>query len=280
MKTYYSIVSIATNSKLDEKFNIGLLCVTPESVFFHFSETKFNIVSKLLSTNGRKLALSALKGIDLQINGDKKETSDIFTGIPKELSNAVSESYISYLNRYNNNLIQFSNPITIDLKVDYSVFKVLFSKYIFGEEVFDIIDKPKSKTFTTIRNQFRRAASAYANINFDVTKNVIQGLDVPVHVDVFGKNGAFVTGQSLDFTKNDFHLKSEISSFFYLTEHTLKADKDSKSFVLGDEPSKKENENHQLWQIVRSAKIVEFVPTDESERIINYMKEKGVEPIV
>lgn len=59
----------------------------------------------------------------------------------------------------------------------------------------------------------------------------------------------------------------------------MKADKDSKSFVLGDEPSKKEKINHQLWQNVRAANIVEFVPTNESARIIEYMKKKGVAPI-
>lgn len=279
MKIYYSIVSIATNPKLDEKFNIGLLCVTPESVFFRFSEVKFNIVSKLLSANGKKLALSALKGIDLQLNGSESETSDIFTGSPIELSNAISESYISYLNRYNNNLIQFSNPITIDLNIDDSVFKSLFKKYIFAEEVFELVVKPKPKSFTTIRNQFRRSASLYANTNFDVTQDVIKDLVVPVNVDVFGKNGSFVTGQSLDFSKNVQQLQSEISSFLYLTEHALKVDKGSKSFVLGNEPLKQYRINHDLWENVRKATIVEFVPLNEADRIIVYMKEKGVLPV-
>jgi len=278
MKTYYSIVSIATNSKLNEKFNIGLLCVTPEKNFFHFSEAKFNIVSKLLSSSAGKLALSVLKGMDDQIN-ISQELKGVFTNQQAEALNAVSEPYIGYLNRYNNNLVQFSTPVTIDLSVDYSVFKTLFQKYIYSNEVFDAVIKPKKRSFIGIRNNFRRAASEYANTNFDVTKEVIKDLIVPVNVDVFGKNGAFVTGQSLDFAKSIASLQSEISSFLYLTEHTLKADKNSKSFVLGDEPSKTEKINHQLWKNVRSANIVEFVPTDESERIIEYMRKKGVAPI-
>lgn len=278
MKTYYSIVSIATKPQLDEKFNIGLLCVTPENTFFHFSEAKFTIVSKLLSPNGRKLALSALKGMDEQINVSK-ELPAMFANEKVEMINAVAEPYVGYLSRYNNNLMQFSQAVNIDLTIDYTVFKTLFKKYIYSDEVFETIVKPKTRSFTTIRKQFRKDASQYANTNFDVTNEVIQDLIVSVNVDVFGKNGAFVAGQSLDFAKNIAHLRSDISSFLYLTEHTLNADKGSKSFVLGDEPSKTEKENHQLWENVRSAKIIEFVPTNESSRIIEYMKEKGVAPV-
>lgn len=277
MKTYYSIVSIATKPQFNEKFGVGLLCVTPTDVFFHFSKSKFDIVSKLLSLNARKLALANLNAIEQGVQNSLETPNLLFKG--GERSRMVEASYLSYLHRYNNNLVQFSAPETIDLEIDYTVFKALFKKYIYGEEIFESIIKPKTNSFTRIRNQFRKAASAYANINFNVTQQVIKDLIVPVNVDVFGKNGVFVTGQSLDFTKQASSLQSDISSYLYLTEHTLKADKNSKSFVLGDEPSKKETLNHDLWKSVRSANIVVFVPFDESERIIEYMKENGVAPI-
>ena len=278
MKPYYSIVSIATNPSLNEKFNIGLLCVTGETTFFHFSDAKFKIVSKLLSPNARKLALSALKGMEEQIN----ETQIRSINSPYEQQEAmhlVAEPYIAYLNRYNNNLVQYSNTVKIDMEIDYTVFKTLFKKYIFSEEVFDVITEQKKPSFTSIRNHFRKAARPYANTNFNVTREVIKDMIAPVNVDVFGKNGAFVSGQSLDFSKNAANLQSKITSFFYLTEHTLKEDRNSRSFVLGDEPSKEEILNHQIWKNVRNSEIVEFVPTNESERIISFMQENGVAPI-
>jgi hypothetical protein len=146
-------------------------------------------------------------------------------------------------------------------------------KYIYANEVFDTIIQPKTKSFASIRKKFRKAASPYANTNFNVTDEVIEDLIAPVNVD------AFVVGQSMDFAMSPSQLQSKITSFLYLTEHTIRVDKKSKSFVLGDEPSKKDKENHQLWQNIRKAKIVEFVPMNESERIIAYMKEKGVAPI-
>ncbi len=279
MNTYYSIVSVATKPQLNEKFNIGLLCVTPENTFFRFSKHKFKIVSKLLSAQGRTLALSALEGMDEQINS-QRVLPGMFSEMKQENVGLVAEPYIGYLSRYNNNLIQFSAPERIDLNIDNEVYKALFKKYIFSEEVFDIIEKPKKRSFTKVRNQFRKAAEPYANTNFDVTEEIVHNLVVPVNVDVFGKNGAFVSGQSLDFSKNIASLQSEISSFLYLTEHTLKVDQESKSFVLGDEPTRELSVNHQLWQNIRKTNLVEFVPVNESERIIEYMKEKGVAPIV
>jgi hypothetical protein len=277
MKTYYSIVSIATKPQFNEKFGVGLLCVTPTDVFFHFSKSKFDIVSKLLPSSARKLALANLNAIEQGVQDSRETPNLLFKG--GERSMMVAESYISYLHRYNNNLVQFTAPETIDVEVDYTIFKALFQKYIYSNEVFDAVIKPKKRSFIAIRNNFRKAASAYANTDFNVTKEIIQDLIVPVNVDVFGKNGAFVTGQSLDFSKNATSLQSEISSFFYLTEHTLNADKNSMSFVLGDEPSKENELNHRFWKNVCDASIVEFVPTDESERIISYMQEKGVAPI-
>lgn len=277
MKAYYSIVSISTNPALNEKFNVGLLCVTPTGTYFHFSQAKFKIIAKLLGANAAKLALSALQGMDARVNAVKDDTSFLFEN---DGLSQVAEPYINYLHRYNNNLIQFTETRPIDVEVNKSVFELLFKKYIFEQEVFDIIEKPKVNTFTKIRNSFKRKASSYANVNFDVDQSVISDLLVPVTVDVFGKNGAYVTGQTFDFVKNADKLQSEITSYLYLIEHTEKADKNSTCFVLGDEPSKKEKQNHLFWSSLRSSKIVEMVPLDESDRIIDFMKQKGVEPIV
>jgi hypothetical protein len=53
MKTYYSIVYLSTNPQIEEKFSIGLICVSPTDVYYRFSQQKFDLVSKLLSKNGK-----------------------------------------------------------------------------------------------------------------------------------------------------------------------------------------------------------------------------------
>jgi hypothetical protein len=276
MKTYYSIVSIATKPQMNEQFNIGLLCITPEKTFFHFSEVKLKILSKLLSANGSKLALSALKGMNQQLNENPKVKNDLF---PINHSLPVSVEYLNYLNRYNNNLVQFSEVTPIDLVITNELFETLFRKYIFSEEVFEMIEKQPIAFFSSVRKHFKQKAKNYANINFSVGANIIPEMIVPVTVDVFGKNGSFVAGQSIDFTKSFESLKSDVSSYLYLVEHTERKDKGSKCFLLGEEPSVSEKAHHGLWKDIRMSGIIEFVPLNESEKIIEYMKEKGVIPV-
>ena len=276
MKTYYSIVSVAPKSYLNERFNVGLLCVTPEETFFHFSEAKFKIVSKLLSTTGVKLAFFALEGI--------KQTLHV-TEINNELSfsnssfSLVSESYLNYLHRYNNNLIQFTEPVQIDIDVNREVFEILFKKYIFSSEIFESITKPEKSIFLKVSKQLLAQAKTYASIHFSVNSSVVPELAVPVTVDIFGKNGSFVASQLIDFKKQKHSLIGEISSYLYLVEKTNRSDSKSKSFIIGDEPSKNDKEHHQIYKDLYQANLVEIISLNESERIIDYMKEQGVGPI-
>jgi hypothetical protein len=135
MKAYYSIVSISSSSHLNERFNIGLLCVDDDQAFFHYSKTKFKILGRLFSKSARELALSTLNSIDKSVDDANalNEKKNQFFDSSKEL-NKLSSDYLNYLNRYNNNLIQFSAPKSIDLEINRDVFEKLFQKYIFKNE--------------------------------------------------------------------------------------------------------------------------------------------------
>lgn len=276
MKTYYSIVSISPNPALNEKFNVGLLCVASNHTYFHFSQAKLKIVSKLLSANAAKLVLTALEGIDSKINAKAEEKSLLFA---QEGLSMVAEPYINYLHRYNNNLVQFTPTTEIDIEMSQSVFEQLFRKYIYSDEIFTTHEILKAPNFTNVRNHFKRLAQPYANTNFPVTNEVIPDLVVPVTVDVFGKNGAFVTGHATDFQKQFNFLQNDLSTYLYLVEHAKRTDSDSTCFLLANEPSKQAKPNHDLWTSIRKSGLIKLVPVDESERIIEFMKDKGVQPV-
>ncbi|MDH4471003.1 MAG: hypothetical protein QE487_00260 [Fluviicola sp.] len=65
-----------------------------------------------------------------------------------------------------------------------------------------------------------------------------------------------------------------------MIDKTLQADNGTKSFILGEEPSKSEPIKHQLWKDVSESKLIEFVSITDAERIIQYMKEKEVIPVL
>ncbi len=278
MKTYYSIVSIATLPQLNEKFNVGLLCITPNHTFFRFSETKFKIVSKLLTDNGSALALSALKGMDHLILEEHEQKHELFGGTSTPL-HQTSASYLNYLSRYNNGLVQFSDPKSIDVDMNDETFQLFFKKYIYAKETFERVILAQTQTFGKVRERFKKSAKPYANIDFDVNSTIISDLIVPVKVDAFGKNGCYVVSQSINFDKAPTLVQQDVSSYLYLIDKTMQADRGTKSFILGDEPSKNESVKHQLWKDVNDSKLIEFVSIKDAERIIQYMKDKQVIPV-
>jgi hypothetical protein len=275
MKTYYSIVSIATNPILNEQFNIGLLCVTPLEAYFHFSKDKFKVIRSLLSDSGAKLALSALKGIEQTVN-----TTGVEENLRSREKQAFSEAYLNYLSRYNNNLIQFTPPVEIDLNVDESLFQTLFQKFVFSEESFESVENARNPLFGKQKRAFKNKARAYANIDFSVGKDLVKNLVVPVKVDVFGKNGAFVSGQTIDFSKTAASLNNALSSYLYLVDHAKQSDNGASCYILGSEPDKASKEQHEIWTSIRQSRSVEFVDMNDAELVIEAMKRKGVKPIL
>lgn len=270
MRTYISIVSIATKALTHEKFGIGLLCITSDRSFFRYSVEKWRIISKLLPKEARSLAMSSLKSIEAQLTENPFQL--------KGDNHSFSESYLEYLSRYNNNLIQFSKPEYIDLDVNEILFRSLFRKYIYSDEKFTE-HRAEVNVLDTFKTVFLNRAEIYANIDYTVTNSIIKDLISPVKVDLFGKNGAYVTGQTINFSKNKAYLLNDINAYIHLALSTEMADENAKCFILGEEPDKSLPENHKIWENARRSKNVEFVPIDESEKVIDYLEKKGVSPV-
>lgn len=278
MKTYFSIVSIATKPFLNEKIGVGLLCVSPTETFFHFSHEKFKLISKLLPKEASILAFNSLQTIEANLVSEN-QAQDLFQSQESRFN--ISESYLNYLNRYNNNLIQFSPIEQIDIQLDLVVFQKMVRKYIFSKEVFTPRQlQKKQNTIELFRQSFKPRLKKYVNIDFKVSNDLIQGLISPITVDLFGKNGAYVTGQTIDFSKDKTALKNDINAYMYLALSTEMNDKSAKCFLLGEEPDSHLTQNHEIWNNARSARNIEFVPIQESEKVIVYLEEKGVQPVI
>jgi hypothetical protein len=280
MKAYYSIVSISSSSHLNERFNIGLLCVDDDQAFFHYSKTKFKILGRLFSKSARELALSTLNSIDKSVDDANalNEKKNQFFDSSKEL-NKLSSDYLNYLNRYNNNLIQFSAPKSIDLEINRDVFEKLFQKYIFENEDFNQKVISERSQFEIEYPIFLENASRFVNTNYQVTKELIPSLITPKKVDMIGKNGSFNLAHSIDFKTTVQTLNHHLDSYMYLAlSSELAEDKHAKCFILGEEPVKK-SKNHTTWKNVREVKQVEFVSFDEKEKIIEHFRKTNVKPL-
>jgi hypothetical protein len=280
MKAYYSIVSISSSSHLNERFNIGLLCVDNERTFFHYSKTKLNIVGKLFSMSAKDLAQSTLNSIDksvCQSNKKREQFEDVFDSSTN--LNNLSADYLNYLSRYNNNLVQFSAPTRIDLNITTAIFQKLFRKYIFDQEIFELAEIKAERKFDIEYPEFLNIASKYVNTNYQVTRALIPSLITPKRVDMFGKNGSFNLAHSIDFSTTYQTLNHHLDSYMYLAlSSELAEDKHAKCFLIGEEPERN-TKNHTIWQNVKQLTQVEYVAFDEREKIIEHFKKSGVNPV-
>ena len=120
------------------------------------------------------------------------------------------------------------------------------------------------------------------NFDADIDNTKIPGLVIPAKVWFIGKNEVQVTGEASDFYGLRPHMiQQQINAHLLLIERIkdTESGKHGKFFLIGDEPTKDYYENHKLWQAVKESSALDLVPTDEIERIENYMQEHEVEPL-
>lgn len=276
MKTFFSIIYIPLNAALDEKVSIGLIMFDNENDLFRISELKLNALKNLIPAQNFNILKTYFKSLDKEINKDLEEGT-IKLDITNHKTEWIKESYMAYLNRYANNLVSFSEVKSIELSLTAVNFKKLFEKYIFRfeEHVDDIStsfeEKVESKLLHKIENK--------VNLHTTVTPLEFKKLITPVTLDFIGKNGVIVAGQSIDFSKHVYYLESDLNKYVtFATAANSKDKKEGKYFIIGQEPSKENTRKHQAWSYVKDNKLVEYIDFQETDKIKEYIEEKGVTP--
>lgn len=276
MKTIYSILYVTLNTALNEKVSIGLLMSDGKYDRFRFSADKLLALKGIIEPERYNLVKGYLKSLESDINvaGDEKVVFE-----NKALKNNwVNEGYISYLSRYSNNLIQFSEPKTIDILFSPENYKRIYEKYIYAfdqkiEEVFveSIFTKVKQELYPKITNR--------VNLDFSLDSSHFENLFAPIEVNFIGINGMPVAGQTIDFDKKHHFLENDIARFVSLTKAIeLEGKEKGKYFVLGHEPDKKDDKNHLLWEQIKDSKFLEFVDVDDVDRVEEYIEKHEVKP--
>ena len=258
---------------LDEKVSIGIFMGDEQSFRFEYSGDKLAVIKNLFSESAFdsiKLHLRSLSNLSQEC---KTDTMHAYKG-----RRIFREEYFSYLSRYAQNLITYSEPIRIDVDITEPIFTKLFEKFVFR------FPQPAEHTIKPIEKARRTLSKTIAEfVNFDVELRTddIPGLLVPAKIWFIGKNDVKVTGESKDFNGVTHFIQQQINAHMFLIEkiRETKEGKHGHFFFIGDEPSKDQKENHKLWKAVKESRILDLVPTDEIERVERYMLEHGVEPL-
>ena len=277
MKTFYSILYITLNASLDEKVSIGVIMSNNFEYFFKYSHQKLTALKNILDSEKYHIIKTYLKSLDNEFGFSSNNENLLLTSA--ELNNNwINESYLTYLSKYSNNIIQFSAPKAISIELNSSNFKRIFEKYIFKYS--EIEDQSTSiSILNTVRESLFPKIKERVNLEMTLTSNDFEDLFAPIKIDFIGRNGIPVAGQTIDFTKKHYNLENDVARYVSFTKAIdLNSNNKGKYYVLGKEPQKDSDRNHQLWNDIRNSNFLEFVDIDEFNIVEEYIETQNVKP--
>lgn len=283
MATQYSILSVLIRPEIQEKISIGLLLFNYDEVYFSFSKNKLQISKELLSSSSFRILRDILENIENKIKSDHLKSPDkkgfkIYKN--SILDNTFSTSYVSYLSKYSNNVISFTNPKEIHLEINTQNFSTLFRKYI--DDIMESVEEvvPKIKPVEFIKKQFGERIKEHYDFNKEVTHEQIKNLITPVRIDFSGRNEVDVYAQTVDMEAGPASVANHINAFIQLKSTYIKNKVNMQDFFIAKEPSKQIfPKQHDIWSQLRTSNILNYLDLSESETIITYAKKHGVLPI-
>ncbi|WP_299672257.1 hypothetical protein [uncultured Polaribacter sp.] len=278
MKTIYSILYVNLNTTLNERVSIGVVVSNGIKNYFKYSIEKLSAFKGILNNERYGLIKNYLKSIEKQIGASSVNISSQLFEKKEFQNNWVNESYLTYLSKYSNNIVQFSLPKSIDVELNSNNFKRIFEKYIFRYSE-EINVTPIFNVHSVVKTQLFPKIEKRVNLEKTLTSNDFENLFAPIDIDFIGVNGIPVAGQTIDFEKKHYYLENDVTRFVSLTKAIeLEVDSRGKYFVLGREPQNKINKNHFLWEQIRDTEFLEFVDVDEVGIIEQYIENNNVKP--
>jgi hypothetical protein len=201
MKTFFSIVSIQTNPISSEKVVMGVLAITENEIYFDYSKSKLALLDKLAPT---KVGIGIMAKNSLQqIKQKVDEANKTLIKGQQQLvfgKSIFSKDYISYLNKYNNGILHFSEPAS--LPFDFTTEKFAQYYYNFVGEIVAIETKKEIVTFAKkIKPAFEKEGlDEKADLKFTFQPITFNGILKETHIPLITKNGAISAIQTVDFS--------------------------------------------------------------------------------
>lgn len=282
MQTYYTVLYIPVNTSLEERLSIGLIMSDGENHYFKYSQSKLQIIKALVSTKMHSMLKSYFKNLDNETNYRLNLNNEIFNNAFKnEKGKWINMSYLTYLSKYSNNLIQYSEPKPIGIELNKENFNKLFEKFIYiNEEVMPVVNN--ATVYDKLKLNLYPKIESRVNIDTTLTVNEIPNLFVPLEVNFIGMNDVPVAGQTFDFEKRHYNLENDITRFISLAKALeLEGKKDGKYYILGKEPQVNHNDkNYMIWKQIYETKFLDFVDIDDVDEIEDYILQHNVKPFI
>lgn len=277
MKKFYTIIKLAPNKAAGDTVAIGMLLFDGSKLKYYISDKKKSIALKLLNDKNIDIDFF-LKQITNKcdvINNDIEE-SNLFNKYDK-----ISDvSYINYLSNYSNGLLQFSKPNIFFDEVDDLKFNNLISLF-FNETTIknEILIHNEMNYELIVQNELIEKVNNKIHTNYKFTPNNLNSIYFPFEMDCIGLNGSLIGAKSMSFEKSKTTLDKNLSHYFTLIS-TLsrkynKSLKDNKFYLITEEPSEINSEEHNVWESIIKNELVSLIHPEQSNIVADLVFEKN-----
>ena len=277
MGIFYSILYGSIRPAVDEKVSIALFMSDGINHYFRHSPEKFASLKQIMPSVQYKGMKSIVLGLEHYIKGDGHLPINLMPDYQKEKP-YLSKAYFSYLNKYSNNIVLFSNVYDIDIELNQKNFDDLFNLFVYS----GIEDKNKNHTINSLvqtKKSLIKKIENHVNVEIELNITNIPTIEIPTKVWFIGKNDRIVMGEAVEFDHNITHVKNALRNYMYLIDRLDSSKSEAEYFLVGKEPSKEE-ENHKIWDDIRNLSKINYVDASEIERIDHYMEEHNVMPLI
>lgn len=276
MSSYLSVISAVIRPEIKEKISIGLLLIGGGNFFLEFSRNKIEVLGQLLSDDSFRAVKLNVKSFEKMASSNEGRFN-LFAGnltATEKIKNTVfGESYLTYLSKYKNNLITFSEPNPITLNATTEVFNKLFNNLV-DERGVDTAHKierghfHKFRESSILRDRF--------NYNYEVNQDVFPDLIIPIKIDFVGRNERPTFVKLMDLERRKDFITNDVSKFNFIKDSI----QDSQRFIVSREPDKNRyRTQHQIWQNLRNTRLFDYIDESEIERLETYAVGHDVQKI-
>ncbi|MGB3948237.1 MAG: hypothetical protein WBM13_09635, partial [Bacteroidia bacterium] len=232
---------------------------------------------ELLNNDIYKYLKNILRQISLEVIEQNKKTTTLFENTDVAIINpAFNSSYINYLTKYSNSILNFSELKKIDKLADSDLIKTLYKKYV-DENIMESsmikhnkFEDLKTSLYPKIQNQY--------NIETEFSANEIPNLAIPLKIDIIGKNERVVFAQSVDLERGLYHIQNDMGVIAMLNQVF---DSNAVGYIISSEPNKNlYPKQYSTWLNIRNSNIANYIDVSEVDKLKEYADIHNVKPLV
>jgi len=269
MKSFYVIIKVVAGPASQDSLAVGLILFDIGGFQISFSDRKIKLAQNILHGESELLGyfVEQLKRWIDELNIKiKSADSGLF---PHKYDDV---SYFQYLNKYSNNILQFSKPIQIEESTGSHTFRQLFILLVDSQAQPEHKVRNLSKEFELrIKHKLIDKVEEKVHTYLKLNEKALPSLYFTFVLDCIGMNGVITAAKSIDFNQTEKTIDTYLSHYFIISSLISRKynldKKENNFFLIADEPSKINSKEHMIWEHIREQKNIIVIDSEESDAV-------------